>query len=628
MLKIQESLTNVRPIVDYLNDSQTVDEGLKDTLSKVKNVLGNLASRVITWAKGLVAQVQNWFMVVDEDGKILPCSTPLTMGNAWKKGLIDKTSTFVGMGKESGKLVGTSEPFSNAAKNYPDTLSVWRRIASKMTFESRNEEAFIQSLCESNSYETDQMLNEVRMANQDPQAKYNVICDDAMLAKLIKMHALNKQFSRLMIWGAPGIGKTAILNAVVKEIASEQGKDYSLIVKQLASETPDNFFLPKYTDDGRATDVPKTWMPVYHKTGDAATDAELDAKCGRGLLFIDELSRASQAVQNVLLPLINEGVLNGWYLGSGWSIICASNRMEDEESGGQTNIGAALGNRFSQVYYEPTCKTWKKWAEKQGFISPLLTQWLDMPSGESLAGGKFFYWDPNEEGDEDPTHLMCTPRSWTNAMQQLASFHNTGTLEGFNIFDLDEPIVKMILNNNVPAAAVDAFWAFLQTIRRIGNFDDAVNSAWKGNGSGLKIAPKDLVHVALPLSQLIITAHKDKLPTATEFKSLANWLVAANNEQLASYTLDVFKNVFGANVPDSDSSLGLSDLKSYIFFLKKMNDRKPEIWSHIHAFDEFMKVWGVDLKTMPDYSTGMAIIAKKYGDAFKNASVDGADGLG
>ena len=628
MRKIQESLNDIRSLSDYINNEPRVDEGLKDILTKVKDTLGNAAKRVVSWAKGVVAQLQNWFMVVNEDGKVLPCSTPLTMGNAWKNGLIDKTSTFIGMGKEAGKIVGTSEPFNNATKMYPDTLSVWRRIASKIT-ESRDEEAFIQSLCESNSNETNQMLNEVRMANQDPQAKYNVICDDAMLAKLIKMHALNKQFSRLMIWGAPGIGKTAILNAVVKEIASEQGKDYSLIVKQLASETPDNFFLPKYTDDGRATDVPKTWMPVYRKTGDAAVDAELDAKCGRGLLFIDELSRATQQVQNVLLPLINEGVLNGWYLGSGWAIICASNRMEDEESGGQTNIGAALGNRFSQVYYEPTCKTWKKWAEKQGFISPLLTQWLDMPAGESLAGGKFFYWDPNEEGDnEDTTHLMCTPRSWTNAMQQLASFHHTGTLEGFNIFDIDEPIVKMILNNNVPAAAVDAFWAFLQTIHRIGNFDDAVKSAWSGDGKGLKIAPKDLVHVALPLAQLVITAHKDKLPTQAEFESLSKWLVSANNEQLASYVLDVFKNVFGTNVPDTDAALGLNDLKSYIFYLKKMNDRKPDVWEHIHVFDAFMKVWGVTRKTMPDYSTGMAIIAKKYGDAFKSAQVDGADGLG
>lgn len=633
MRNIQESLIGVQSISDYINNKPRVDEGLKDALMKAKEALGKAARTVVIWAKGLVAHIQNWFMVVDKDGNILPCSTPMTMGYAWKNGLINKASTFVGMGKGSGAIVGTSEPFTNAAKNYPKTLDVWRQIAAAGIKESQENLDFIKTLYENNSTEFNKYLNsinEVRLANEDPQAKYNVICDDAMLAKIIKMHALNKNFAKLMIWGAPGIGKTAILNAVVEQIAAEQGKDYNLIVKQLASETPDNFFLPKYTDDGRATDVPKTWMPVYRPTGDAKTDKELDEKCGRGLLFIDELSRASQQVQNVILPLINEGVLNGWKIGSGWSIICASNRDEDEiGNGGQASLGNALSNRFSQVYYEPTCKSWRKWADQQGFMSPLLTQWLEMPAGETLSGGKFFYWDPNDSGDSDnTTHLMCTPRSWTNAMRQLASFHHTGTLEGFNIFDIDEMIVKMILNNNVPASAVDAFWAFLQTIRRIGDLDAAVESAWKNGGAGLKIAPKDLVHVALPLAQLVICAHKDKLPTAEEFESLAKWVVAANNEQLASYVLDVFKNVFGTNVPDSDSSLGLKDLKSYIFFLKKMHDRKPEIWDNVHVFDLFMKTWGVDYSTMPDYSTGMSLIAKKYGEAFKTADVDGADGLG
>ena len=56
--------------------------------------------------------------------------------------------------------------------------------------------------------------------------------------------------------------------------------------------------------------------------------------------FIDELSRATPQVLNVILPLINEGILNGYKLGSGWTIVCASNRREDDE--GQESIGNAL----------------------------------------------------------------------------------------------------------------------------------------------------------------------------------------------------------------------------------------------------------------------------------------------
>ena len=84
----------------------------------------------------------------------------------------------------------------------------------------------------------------------------------------------------------------------------------------------------------------------------------------------------------------------------------------DDEAAGQSELGNALVNRFSQVYYEPTVYTWRKWADKQRFISPLLLQWLSMPESENMSGGKFFYYAPNEEiDDENVTNIMCTPLS-------------------------------------------------------------------------------------------------------------------------------------------------------------------------------------------------------------------------
>ena len=81
-----------------------------------------------------------------------------------------------------------------------------------------------------------------------------------------------------MIWGAPGIGKTAILMNVLEEMRRDF-PNYRLIVKTLSNETPDNFTLPKYIDvEGQefATDVPKTWLPVYKPSGDPIEDKKLD----------------------------------------------------------------------------------------------------------------------------------------------------------------------------------------------------------------------------------------------------------------------------------------------------------------------------------------------------------------
>jgi hypothetical protein len=403
--------------------------------------------------------------------------------------------------------------------------------------------------------------------------------------------------------------------------------DYKLIMKTLSNETPDNFTLPTYveTETGKkADDVPKTWLPVYKPTGDPVADAKMDDACGKGLLFIDELSRATPQVLNVILPLVNEGMFNGYKLGSGWNIVVASNRAEDETSG-QTDIGNALANRFAQVYYEPTVNSWRKWADKQNFISPLLLQWLSMPESENMSGGKFYYMDPNENMDSVSfTKLMCTPRSWTNAMRELACYSNTGTLEGFTIFDIPRDILAATLNQYVPSDAIDSFLAFLDVISKIGNFDAAVYDVWQNGGKGFKIAKKDLNKITLPIAQLICSAHADKLPTEKEFENLADWLVSQGSDQLTSYVLDIFKNIFMGCLDEP-----LRDGAFVIASKLQKETSKDKISIYKDAYMPYTNKWGIDFKSMPNYAPGLKKIGAKFRDAFKSAIVDGhVDALG
>ena len=602
MKHITEKFENSRSISDLVEESR-IDEGLKDIFKSLKEKF----KKVVKYLKGLVVNVGSYFLPVDDEGNIQPAITPPTAGQAYKDGAINKSSTYVAMGKDESKIVNQKLNRKQAEALYGsgNSLQYWKRSVKECLEKSGKS------------------INEVRMQNTDPEAKYNVIVDDAVLKTKIKMVLKNRKLARLLIWGAPGIGKTAILNSVLDEY--EEFKDYNLIVKTLSNETPDNFTLPKYTiEDGqeKATDVPKTWLPVYKPTGDAAKDAELDEKCGKGLLFIDELSRATQQVLNVMLPLINEGSFNEYKMGSGWTIICASNRMEDEMSG-QSELGNALANRFTQVYYEPCVKTWEKWAKDQNYISPLLLQWLSMPESENMSGGKFFYMDPNEDSNGDVTKLMCTPRAWTNAMRELAEYSETGSLEGWTIFDVPRDIIAMTLNSYVPAQAVDGFLAFLEVISRIGNFDQAVYDIWQNGGGSFKINKKDLNLITLPLAQLVCTAHADKLPTEEEFVNLANWLVAQNSDQLCSYTLDVFKNVFMSSVSET--------LRDVLFVLqiklaKGMDDNLLNGYKDTYA--AFTNKWGIDLESMPNYATGLRIISKKYQQAFKSAIINGVETLG
>ena len=615
MKQIIEHLNNVSPISYYVKgyNEETVDEGLKEIFSSLKTKF----KQVFSYIKNVVVRFGTYFLPADENGNLLPCISPLTAGAAYKDGSIKKDSTFVHLDKEGSKIVGLNNKINDALKLYSKESSIkyWDRLIKEST---ESDYANIVESCKT--------VNEVKLHTEDPEAKYNVIVDDVELKEEIKMSLLDHDLARLMIWGAPGIGKTAILMNVLEEMRKDF-PNYRLIVKTLSNETPDNFTLPKYIDvEGQdfATDVPKTWLPVYKPSGDPAQDKKLDAMCGEGLLFVDELSRATPQVLNVVLPLVNEGIFNGYKLGSGWTIICASNRAEDEMAG-QSTIGNALANRFTQLHYEPTVHTWRKWADKQKFMSPLLLQWLSMPESENMSGGKFYYMDPNENMDTvSPTTLMCTPRSWTNAMRRLAKYSHTGSLEGFTIFDIPTRIIQRALNGEVPAQAVDSFVAFLDVIKRIGNFDDVVYDIWKNGGKNFKVSKKDLSLVSLPLSQLVCAAHAKDLPTEEEFVNLANWLVSQNSDQLASYVLDVFKNVYCGCLDE--------DLRNGLFIIQmkrqKLGEGNSQLKLYESAYKPFTKAWGIKFEDIPNYYAGLKIISKKYQQAFKDATVDGVEALG
>lgn len=613
MRNIQEKFEGIQSITEYINDKiePNVNEGLKDIFNAVKAKF----KKAWEYLKGIVVKAGSYILPVNENGDIIPAISNLTAGQAYVDGAIDKRSTFVKMDKEGAKITGCKTSFDDALKLYGE-------------YAKGNSLKYFRSLKESAELNPDNIINEVKLQNQDPEAKYNVICDDAKLKTRIKMAIKNKKLARLMIWGAPGIGKTAILMKVLEEMKSDF-PDYQLIVKTLSNETPDNFTLPKYVNvngTDMAEDVPKTWLPVYKPSGDANEDAIRDSKCGNGLLFIDELSRATPQVLNVILPLINEGIINGYKLGSGWTIIVASNRAEDETSG-QTDIGNALGNRFAQVYYEPTVDSWKEWAQKQGFISPLLISWLSMPASENMSGGRYFYMDPNEDMDgAGVTKIMCTPRSWTNAMRELAEYSHTGSLEGFTIFDIDTDILAMTLNQYVPAQAVDGFLAFLSVISKIGDFDSAVRDIWRNGGKNFKLDKKDLNKISIPIAQLICSSHSDKLPTEKEFESLCEWLIGQKSDQLCSYTLDVFKNVFLTTNGIQDS------MRDNIFFLKakieKIGRDNSQVVLYEDTFKEFFQKWGLTIDTLPDYSAALRKLGGTYKEAFKKAIVDGVEALG
>lgn len=614
-----------------------VNEGLRDIFNSLKKKV----SQVVSYLKTVVVKAKNYWLAVwegssdSENPEYLSAITPFTTAQAYVGNGLNRYKTFVFPSPTVAKTTGCKTKVKDATKLYGsgNSLQYYNSMPIKESLEQNQAlQQFFEGLGLT-KIPYSNIINEVKMHTDDPSAKYNIFDNDELLAE-IDYKLKNPTGAPLLIFGAPGIGKTALLNQVLKgynKVIESKKDQWQLIVKTLSNETPENFMLPKYVDvDGatRAEDIPKTWLPVYKPTGDPAKDAAASEACGRGLLFIDELSRATPQVLNVMLPLINERKINEWRLGENWVIICASNRMEDEAYG-QTEIGNAMANRFQICYYEPTVKTWAKWAAKQNYMSPLLLDWLQMGETETHAGGKYFYYDPNEKNpDDSPSKVMCTPRSWDNAMQRLAPFGRTAEEEGWDILSIKPAVIGRVLNQFIPPQAIDSFLAFLGVIRGVGSMDEFAAAVWGGKKPKVK-DNKVFDMIPFQICQILITSRKDSLPNEKEMVNLFKWLVSIDNPALAGYMIDMIKSVYASALGNNEQ------LKNHIFTLQSTakellaSGTKDDIKYYEKlsgVMSQFLESWGLKkLEDMPDWRPAMNVFFDHpaYADLFTITDAQG-----
>lgn len=269
----------------------------------------------------------------------------------------------------------------------------------------------------------------------------------------------------LMIWGAPGIGKTTIVRDKLREILPG-GR---LIDLQLTTYMPEDFFLP-VVDQGdvtnkfarRASRVVQGWLPMYHEDEGEAGDARANGPDGQGgLIFLDELSRANQSIRNVCLRLVLDRELDGgWKLGSAWRIVAASNRQEDDETN-TAEFGAALGNRFQQINYVPTVKEFSAYAmrakSKSGeeIFDPRMIAFLNWTKGQDF----FHKLDPAKSST-----IFPSPRSWEAAAIAWKNLKAEAQEENREV---DPDDIYLAVSANVGKEAADVFMGFLELSNKI-----------------------------------------------------------------------------------------------------------------------------------------------------------------
>lgn len=186
----------------------------------------------------------------------------------------------------------------------------------------------------------------------------------------------------VVIWSAPGIGKSSL----AREVANDFEAEY---IDQRANtmEPPDVRGLME-VENGRTVWRPPHYLPLSN--GKPA------------VLAIDELNTAHPQVQQAFYELFLDRSLNGAAIGDQVSLIAMCNRSIDQTFVNQ--MPSALASRIVHLNLKVDADAWIEWAFKNG-IDPLVISYI------KLYPERLFVFDGEVIARADAKTFPC-PRTW------------------------------------------------------------------------------------------------------------------------------------------------------------------------------------------------------------------------
>jgi hypothetical protein len=284
-----------------------------------------------------------------------------------------------------------------------------------------------------------------------------VVVDTKRLVKnLINNYFLDTR-PNIMIWGAPGIGKTEVVKDAARQISQQLGKDKSIpvmVVTLATKEAVDLSGLPILYAKNAMTDTiigsedrGKVGMDYAYPGWLPGPGDDAD-----GILFFDEINRADQSVLGAALTLLLDRTSGKYKMPDGWRVWAAGNRDVD---GPIDPLEGAVASRFLGGHYHlvPTVEDWSAWTRTPSayfksisgevieefyvpdeFLSFLLLKDVkeagaNGEGGQIFSRGKsyrvkfeyFYNWDKaaSEESGGGQMTGFPTPRTWSEAFKTL-----------------------------------------------------------------------------------------------------------------------------------------------------------------------------------------------------------------
>jgi hypothetical protein len=224
----------------------------------------------------------------------------------------------------------------------------------------------------------------------------------------------------VFIWGAPGIGKSAL----VEKFAGQVGLPcVSLLGSQLAPE--DIIGIPQIKGETSEFLPPK-----------------MIARKEPYVLFLDELNACSQEVQKAFYSLIHERRIGEYHLPRGSVVIGAGNRSNDGAI--VKTMSSALVNRMFHVQLTANPEQWLQWAY-ENHLHPWVTDYIGQRPDHLFS-------EPPKT--EEP---YSTPRSWHLLSDALKEY-------GAGEVKLSENLLRVLAYGCISANHAGMFLAYTKQL--------------------------------------------------------------------------------------------------------------------------------------------------------------------
>ncbi len=211
----------------------------------------------------------------------------------------------------------------------------------------------------------------------------------------------------VLLLGAPGIGKTQIMEQIAKECGIGL-VSYTIThhTRQSAIGLP---FVSKQSFAGREYTVTEYTMSEI-----VAAVYEKMEKTGlsEGILFIDEINCVSETLAPAMLQFLQCKTFGSHEIPQGWIIVAAGNPPEYNRSVREFDV--VTMDRVKKIEVEPDFAVWKEYALREQ-LHPAVIAYLNARTGN------FYKMETTVDGRK-----FATPRGWEDLSQMLIVYEKLG----------------------------------------------------------------------------------------------------------------------------------------------------------------------------------------------------------